>query len=356
VSFELRRGLLGLGACSWLWVSEAQAVEPASLPTGHASAAPSGTAGSSPGLENSLRAAGKPCISARDPVPKYVEPRPETASMDLGLALAGKALEAYLAAKVLYKDGDYRGSLIKLRASYAASGDPRLLWNMAACYKQLREYAAVEALLNTYLSAGERWLTDSDKAQAQNLLGVIAEFVSSVSLRVLPAGAEVWLDEEKVEWADLLRPLRLDMGEHVLRVALSGFEQQSTRLDVPGGGNLEVKIELQPVAQSSVALISASSGSVYVDEVNYGKQFSGALTLGKHDVRIEAPGFATIQRRLPVSNRQRSLLAVRFESERRAPAPIHLAEANGTPAWIWLLGGTLVASIASGLVIWEVGQ
>src|SRR6187399_1311780 len=57
--------------------------------------------------------------------------------------LTGEAKTHYDIARILYRDGDHAGALAKFRRAYEISHDVRLLWNMAACEKNLRHYVKV---------------------------------------------------------------------------------------------------------------------------------------------------------------------------------------------------------------------
>src|SRR5438067_2397302 len=49
----------------------------------------------------------------------------------LGDSLTGPAKTEYDLGKILYRDGDFAGALVKFQKSYELSSDPRLLWNVA---------------------------------------------------------------------------------------------------------------------------------------------------------------------------------------------------------------------------------
>src|SRR5438045_6826203 len=89
---------------------------------------------------------------AQSAAPAPAAPLPATAT--LSDSLKGIAKADYAAAKILYEDGDFQSALLKLKSSYEASKDARLLWNMAACEKNLRHYAEVARLVDRYLAEG----------------------------------------------------------------------------------------------------------------------------------------------------------------------------------------------------------
>src|SRR6476619_135596 len=47
-------------------------------------------------------------------------------------------------ARARFLAGDYSGALIESSKAYALTGDPRMLWNMAACEKKLSRFDRVQ--------------------------------------------------------------------------------------------------------------------------------------------------------------------------------------------------------------------
>ena len=81
-------------------------------------------------------------------------------------ALPTDAKADYDSAKLLYNDGDFNGALLKFSLAYKKSGDPRLLWNMAACEKSLRHYARALRLVRAYASDPSGRVSESERAEA----------------------------------------------------------------------------------------------------------------------------------------------------------------------------------------------
>ena len=54
----------------------------------------------------------------------------------------------------MYAERDFSAALIKFTSAYAASKDPRLLWNMASCEEKRRHYTKALALLRSFVREG----------------------------------------------------------------------------------------------------------------------------------------------------------------------------------------------------------
>ena len=110
----------------------------------------------------------------------------------VALRVADRRREGRLqSGKVLFTDGDYAGSLVKFSSAFDVSKDPRLLWNMAACEKNLRHYAKALKLVRQYVADGDKVLADQDKQEAGELIKVMEPFTAKLKVTVDEPDAEV---------------------------------------------------------------------------------------------------------------------------------------------------------------------
>ena len=124
--------------------------------------------------------AGKPARA--QPRPGKPDPTP-AGPPSLADSLIGEPKADYDAAKLLYGNGDYAGALVKFTAAYDKSKDPRLLWNIAACEKNLHHYARVLAYLRRYLAEGQAVLSEAEKVDAEALLKFIQPLTAACASR-----------------------------------------------------------------------------------------------------------------------------------------------------------------------------
>ena len=123
----------------------------------------------------------------------------------------------------------------EVRSAYDMSKDPRLLWNMAACQKNLRHYAEVVRLVDRYLGEGRGYVSDSDRSDATSLLDTVKDFISRVDVTSNEPGAAVFIDDVSVGTTPLGAALPVDMGSHKVRVSKAGFVDFATTVELPGG-------------------------------------------------------------------------------------------------------------------------
>jgi hypothetical protein len=268
-------------------------------------------------------------------------PAPSAPLAPLAESLRGMARADYAAARILYEDGDYSGAFTKLEAAYVASRDPRLLWNMAACEKELRHYASVIALLERYLREGENVVTAEERAATAELVETVRAFVNELSLSVRPEGAKVFIDDIEVATAPIATPLRVDMGKHQLRVTLPGFVTHEAALDLPGGKAMALDVELaRERHEGTLRVVSDPNAVISVDGKVVGTaSWVGSLGSGSHIVHVTAPGKQPHKTEVVIADDATSSLHVNLLAE---PSPL-VAASRESSVWWWVIGGVALA-------------
>ena len=122
---------------------------------------------------------GAPPKSAAKPAAGAPKPK------SVGETLTGQAKADYESARVLVGDGDYAGALVKFQAAYDASKDPRLLWNVAACEKQMRHYSRTIAIVKKFAADGGALVSATEKAEAAELIKTLEPFTVNVTVEVI---------------------------------------------------------------------------------------------------------------------------------------------------------------------------
>lgn len=247
----------------------------------------------------------------------------------------------YAAARILYEDGDYAGAFTKLESAYIASHDPRLLWNMAACEKELRHYANVIALLERYSREGEAFVSAEERAATNELLQTVRAFVNELSLVVRPAGAKIFINDVEVATAPLTSPLPVDMGKHKLRVMRPGFVTHEAALDLAGGKALSLDVELAAERhEGTLRIVSDPNAVISVDGKVVGTaSWVGPLATGSHVVHVTAPGKQPHKTEVVIADDATSSLHVNLLAE---PSPL-AAPSQSNSAWWWVIGGVALA-------------
>jgi hypothetical protein len=129
--------------------------------------------------------------------------------------------------RALFDRGSFAEAYEGFAAAYARSPDPHLLWNMAACEKNLHHYAKARAALRAYSSsassASSPAVAARERKEAEDLIEKLASLVSKLRVTVSEPGAEVVVDGDSLGVSPLA-PMELDVGAHEVLVRKPGFQ------------------------------------------------------------------------------------------------------------------------------------
>jgi hypothetical protein len=252
----------------------------------------------------------------------------------LAQALTGDAKADYDAGKVLASDGDFAGALIKFQSAYDRSKDPRLLWNVAFCEKNLRHYSRVIATLNRYLAEGTSFLSDKDKKDAQDLIQTLSPFTTNATFTVNEEGAQIFVDDAAVGMSPLAGPVVLDIGERRIRVVKDGFKPFEKALPVGGSAAVSVDVKLEKEVHEGRLAVNAPPNAVI--EVDMKPMGTGKIDVtigtGGHQVRVTAPGMRPYQSEVVIQDKEARVVDVALEKLAETEKPrIRVAVGCGGP-------------------------
>jgi len=225
------------------------------------------------------------------PVAHAAEPvAPASAPTTLGEALTGQARVEYDAARLLYQDRDFAGALVKFQRAYELSRDPRLLWNMAACEKNLRRYARMLRLIERYEKEAGTRLTDQERDEARQLVGTVKLLVSNVRIAVNQPDASVFIDGELVGKSPLAEPVLVDLGTHRIRVTKPGYEEATLVQEITGASEITLSFALEEQRhQARLIVVARGAEAIAIDGVVVGQaRFENRIASGRHIVRVTA--------------------------------------------------------------------
>jgi PEGA domain len=244
-------------------------------------------------------------------------------SKPLSQSLTGGAKADFEAAKLLASDGDFAGALVKFGSAYDASKDPRLLWNMAFCQKNLRHYSKVVTTLRRYVQEGGANLSANDKKEAQDLIATIEPFTTRATFHVSEDGAQIFVDDELVATSPATAPIDLDIGERRLHVVKEGFRAFDKALVVGGSAEGKVEVALEREVHEGKLLVDAPAGAaIFIDDKPAGSgRLEQSVPSGGHQLRVTAPGMRPFQTEIVVQDKETRSLNVVLEPESAADKP-----------------------------------
>jgi hypothetical protein len=265
---------------------------------------------------------------------------PAAQKASLADTLQGPAKAEYEAGRLLYGDGDFAAALVKFQRAYELSKDVRLLWNMAACEKNLRHYARVLSLVQQYLAEGASMLSEQDKRDATDLANAIKAFVSTLRVDVDEPGAAVFIDDEQTGTSPLAEPLLVDIGQRRIKVTKPGFKDFTKTVQAEGATEEKISVHLEKDVHQGRVVISASpKDTIIIDGKPVGEgHYEGVVPSGGHTLRVTAPGMRAYQAEINVQDNETRNIQITLEGEK-----------SGVPTWVWIAaGGVLVTGAAVG--------
>ncbi len=250
-------------------------------------------------------------------------PKATVTAKPLAQTLTGGAKADYEAAKVLLLNGDFAGAIIKFQSSYDQSKDPRLLYNVAACEKNLRHYAKAIAILQRYLAEGAGFLTDKDRKEAQDLIQTFQPFTTNATFKISEDGAQLFVDDAPAGVSPLAAPVVLDIGERHIRVVKDGFKPFEKTLPVGGSAAVAVDVTLEKEVHQGHLVVDAPAGASIV--LDGGPSSTGKLDVnvpaGGHQLRVTAPGMRPFQSEVVIQDKETRSIQVALEPEAAAEVP-----------------------------------
>jgi hypothetical protein len=257
--------------------------------------------------------------------------------------LTGDAKNHYEAAKILYADGDYAGSALKFHQAYTLSNDARLLWNEAAAEKNQRHYARVESLIREYLAKGGA-TGEAERADAQGLIDTVRAFIGDVRITSKEAGATVFIDNVEVGTTPLASAIRVDMGSRRVRVVKPGFKEFARTVEVVGGGQSSVDVELAAEThEGTLRVVGGIGTTIRIDGKMVGMgQWQGPLPSGLHTVEVSADHKLPYRSDSLVQDGELTTVQVSLQNEPSSLPPAATSSSNNT--WLWVAGGAVLAA------------
>jgi len=264
---------------------------------------------------------------------------PSQKASNLGDILSGQAKQEYEAGRLLYLDGDAASALVKFQSAYDISHDPRLLWNLAACHKQLRHYAKIERLLRQYLDEGHSLITEADRADANALLQTIVPLLADANIDASEPDASVYVDGEFAGKTPIGHAIRLDLGQRKIRVEKPGFVAYEETINVGGGSAIAVIVKLpKEVHEGRLRVVSDGGARIRIDGQDMGfGVWTGKLPSGSHTIDVAATGKQPYHSEVTLSDNQTKTLKAMLEDRRES-------NSGFDTTWIWVAGSALLAT------------
>lgn len=166
----------------------------------------------------------------------------------LSQVLRGDALVRYETARVDFKASRFQQALTGFMHVHGLSGDPRLLWNAAACLRKLERNADALRTIDRYLADGRELLAE-EKDEAVRAQTAVRALVAIVRLTTVPVDLAVSLDGTPLDGPSVVY---VEPGRHAFFFSKPGFQDKLKQEALRAGEDVSWTVELSPVVVAAV--------------------------------------------------------------------------------------------------------
>jgi hypothetical protein len=230
--------------------------------------------------------------------------------------LRKRGAEHYSRGEVLYLQGDYKGAVLELVASYCEIPYYSILKDIGQAYERQLEYAKAIAYLERYVLDVPK---DAQRANAcspdpqddkQNVLArihVLEGLTAKIRVQTVPPDARVSIVQNNVVVSAGTSGSELEVvgGPYQLVVERAGYKTTTVDLHAEIGKPYTFLEQLQPLEGRLRIRVTPGDARVFLDQREVGAGFYAAtLPAGKYTVQAEAADRVTETRTITVLSEQ----------------------------------------------------
>jgi hypothetical protein len=219
---------------------------------------------------------------------------PSFAATSVRDELSTEARTDWDAARELYDAGDYRSALVHFEKAYELSKNPRVLFNVGVCWKDLTQYALAIRVWERALGFRDR-LSADDVQKLEFAISAARPFVSTMKLESDQMGAQLSIDGNEIGKTPFVEPIRIDVGRRKVTLSKDGFALSEKTIDVVQGSQVALTMNLVPLHKTgtvSISIAGAPGATLFMDGRELGPApFNGEVAEGPHTFEARAPGF-----------------------------------------------------------------
>jgi hypothetical protein len=154
----------------------------------------------------------------------------------------------------LYADGDFGPALAQFQRAYALKPHFRVLYNIAQCHFELRDYVPARAALRRYLAEGGTAALDAERrARVEADLADMGRRIAQVDIQSNVRGAVVYIDGRKIGTTPLSQPIEVSEGQRSVSVESSTGGAKQRSLLLVGGERQTVIVNFEPIPSEAGA-------------------------------------------------------------------------------------------------------
>lgn len=198
--------------------------------------------------------------------------------------------------KELREDDKWEAARVQYEAVYRQTQNPRVLYNVGICWKELGFFAQA-------LGAWEKQLANRDKLpnneakRAETAIEVVRPFVTTLELTSNQTGATLTIKGIEIGKTPFLGTIPIDAGRNEIQLEKKGFITVSKTIDVPKGKPMKLELDMVPaekMAKVTLSVSGADAATIFMDGSELGPApYTGEVPIGKHTFEARQKGYVT---------------------------------------------------------------
>lgn len=184
-------------------------------------------------------------------------PAPAASPSPANVAAAKQHFEAGVK---LYRSKLYREALAEFLAAKKLAPRSSIQQSIAQCYRDLKDFASA---YRAYVELRQTYGASMSKALAKKVSRAISDLqmlTGSVVVQIQQPGASVEIDGTDSGTTPIKDPIRLNLGQHDIRITHPGFEALERRFELNGDDQVVVKGPLVKVVTTGHLVVDAVGG------------------------------------------------------------------------------------------------
>jgi len=234
-------------------------------------------------------------------------------------------------ARELYDAQNWAAAMGEFQRAYEVSHNPRVLFNVGVCEKNLGHYLRASAAFRKELAEADNKVPAGELAAIHAALGTLEPLISTLVVATNEPGATLTIDKDPQPGVSpFAAPIAIDVGVHTLRLAKPGFaDAVLENLTVVSGEVAQAKLALTPLEPKGHAHIevtlaapaeqatAARRAAVFIDGRDVGNApFDGDIDVGSHVVEARAEDYVTVRQPMSVKYKESASLTLTLSARR----------------------------------------
>jgi tetratricopeptide (TPR) repeat protein len=145
-----------------------------------------------------------------------------------------------------FSAGKYKDALAYFHQSYGINPKPKVLFNIAMCYRALAQFKESVETFKQYLGQGGKTLPKKKIKEVNELIMEMESSLAQVTVIVNENGATILVDAQEAGIAPLQDILVVNPGTHDIEATKEGFFTAKQTIEIAGGKNEVVSLTLVP--------------------------------------------------------------------------------------------------------------